>query len=232
MAEPRNMEALEQAAFAEVSHKNYKRWIIPLVEDILKYRNGSLEKLLDVASGPGLLTKELGKRLSKAQIFGIDTSISALKIAKKNCQKLTNVKFLRANAARIPFADDFFDVVVCKDSLHHFHNLRTTINEMLRVTKQNGLIYLQDLRRDMPDRLIMEAVPADTIFKKLQYYSARAAYTKDEIKKILAGLKIKKYRVASRTLTTRLREKYKKIGIDTKMLKTSFDSRYIVIVHK
>src|SRR3989344_8229344 len=125
--EPKIMESVEQNIFAKVSKENYKKWIIPLADDILKYSGIKKGGILDVACGPGLLTKELAKRLPGFKVIGLDSSTPALKIARGNCKTLKNVAFQKSDVQKMPFPDASFEIVVCKDSLHHFDNVNAAL---------------------------------------------------------------------------------------------------------
>ena len=165
-------------------------------------------------------------------MIGIDISLYAIRRAKENCKGLKNVVLKKAAASRLPFDDKVFDLVICKDSLHHFNNLERVLREMYRVVKRDGTVYLQDLRRDLPWRLLKMAIPPKNLFQKLQYYSARAAYTKKELTEIINKLGLKHYVVKTRKITRRVRNNYNKSGINFDQLRASFQSRYIAIIKK
>ncbi|HEY4523572.1 MAG TPA: methyltransferase domain-containing protein [Candidatus Paceibacterota bacterium] len=226
------MGRIEHDEFEKASKENYKRWVIPLVDDVFGRIKKINLKILDVACGPGFLTKELAKRSSRFTVFGLDNYKYTLKLARKNCRGLKGIIFKLASVYRMPFPDGYFDLVVCKDSLHHFDNLKLALKEMFRVVKPSGLVYVQDLRRDIPSYLLKMAIPPDTTFKKLQYYSARASYTKKELGTILKELGIKNYIIKTRNISDKLERQYQKIGISPQQLKAAFQSRFIAMFHK
>jgi ubiquinone/menaquinone biosynthesis C-methylase UbiE len=227
--EPRTMGTIENKVFEQMSIDNYRTWIIPLADDIEGYVDKKVDKILDVGSGPGFLVREIALRFKKTTVIGLDNSAIAIKLAEKNCKNYKNIKFIKANASKIPFKDNSFDIVISKDSLHHFSNAKACIKEMFRVLKQNGVLYIQDLRRDLPRTLLKQAIPPDTAIKKLQYYSARASYTKDEIKGILKDIGLKQYRIYTRQASQPMTEKYKRMHIEPSRLKQSFISRYVIV---
>ena len=230
--EPKVMGEQELKVFEDLSKKNYKRWLIPFVDEALGVTNMKEGKILDVGCGPGLLAKEFALRSMKLEVMGIDTSFHAIQLAQKNCEGLKNVKFQIGNVYRIPFSEKTFDLVVCKDSFHHFNSIKQALKEMLRVLKDNSVLYAQDLRRDLPQYLLQLAIPPDTILKKLQFYSARAAYTKKEIQKLLTSLHVNTYNVRTRKLSKHMLQMYKKKGINSIRLKEGFQARYVAIIKK
>ncbi len=228
--EPREMGRLEQQAFQALSQKNYRRWLLPLTDHALATSALKKGKILDVACGPGLLSKEIAQRSDNFEVFGIDISKHAIELAKKNCKKFKNVKFKIGNVYKLPFANEYFDLIICKDSIHHFDDLNSCLKELRRVTKKNGYIYLQDLKRNLPAYLLKRSTPPDNLVKKLQYYSTRAAYTISELKKTLLILKFRFFKIYTRKLTKKLAAYYNKKGIENTKLKESFQSRYTAII--
>ncbi len=228
--EPKEMGKEEMKVFEKMSADSYRRWMIPFVDDALSNLKIKDGRILDVGCGPGLLVKELISRSKDFDVYGIDLSSHAIKMAENNCKDFHNAHFKKANIYNLPFPDSTFDLVVCKDSLHHLDMLQKALKEMLRVTKKGGVLYIQDLRRDLPQYLLSRAMPPDTIFKKLQFYSARAAYTKKELKDILKKLKINSFSIKTRIVTKQLSHKYS--DIDPKQLREGFQCRYALVIKK
>lgn len=229
--EPKIMGEAEMRAFENLSAKNYKRWLIPLVDDVLGYCKKKNAAILDVGCGPGLLTKEFALRSRKFFVTGIDISRVAIRMAKKNCAGLPNTSFFVGNANSMPFLSNSFDVVVCKDTLHHFNNSKIAIREMVRVAKKDGIVYVQDLRRDVPWYLLKRVIPRNNTMEKLIYYSTRAAYTKEEIRKAIHSLHIKRFHIKTRKVTKKMTRKYQK-NIDIPLLRQGFVSRYALAIKK
>lgn len=230
--EPKTMGEIELNVFNEVSASNYARWFVPLVDDVLKHAGRIPGQILDVACGPGLLIKELARRSDKSFITGVDNSYHAIKLAKKNNASSKNISLKVGDVYKLPLPDNFFDIVICKDSFHHFENSLNALKEMVRVLRKGGLIYIQDLRRDMPQYLLRRCIPPDSIFKKLQFYSARAALTKTEIVRLFRRVDLRFVVVSSRLVSDDVRERYARLGIDINLLKEGFQTRYVAVARK
>ena len=231
--EPKKMDKIEMDVFESASKQSYKRWIIPLVDDALNHASPPKEaKILDIAGGPGFLAREFAKRSKKSHVFLVDISSYVLELAKKNCRGLKNITIRKASVYKLPFKDNFFDIVTCKDSFHHFNKPKEALREMLRVTKKGGVLYIQDLKRNVPQYLLRRVTPPKNLFEELIYYSTRASYTKPEIIKILKEVAPKSFFVKTRNLTGHLERHYKKIGIETTALKEGLQARYVAVARK
>ncbi len=206
--EPEQMLQVEDKAFAVAALENYDIWFQDLAKDIVKRSRVTSGTIVDVACGPGLLSKALGQ-YKRLKIIGIDISKQAVAIARKNCRDEANVSIQKGSAYELPFADASVDGLVCRDSFHHFVYPKKVLREMLRVVRPGGFIYIQDLRRDLPVRLLKQALPRKTIFQKLQYYSARAAYTKTEVKVLLKQCHFPKAHIATRSSDNIKNERHK-----------------------
>jgi SAM-dependent methyltransferase len=90
-------------------------------------------KILDIGCGPGNLLKNA--EINGLIPFGLDISMEALKIAKRNSPLST---LLLACGEKLPFGDDFFDYVTCMGSLEHFTDMNEALKEMIRVSKKNA----------------------------------------------------------------------------------------------
>ena len=230
--EPKELNDLEMGVFERLGQANYKRWILPLVDNFIKQTRLKKGFVVDVACGPGLLSKEIASRNQQISVVGIDTSKIALKLARKNTYELKNVTFKEASVYQLPFDNNFVDAVICKDSLHHFDNLKKALTEMLRIIKPGGYLYIQDMRRDLPLYLIKRSAGLNSPIEQLQYYSTRAAYTKQEVRKILSEIKVKPLLLRTQNLTHRVKNRYSRLGINTTQLREGFQARYNLVVRK
>jgi SAM-dependent methyltransferase len=112
-------------------------------------------KLLDIGCGNGALAIEAAKKYPKAQIVGIDYWGGQWEYSKESCEKnaqIANVvkrtSFHKASAAKLPFADESFNVAVSNFVFHEVQDVkdkRAVIQEALRVLKKDGLFVFQDL---------------------------------------------------------------------------------------
>lgn len=66
------------------------------------------------------------------------------------CQKQANLKLMTADAEKMPFANNSFDLVFAKDMLHHTASPERVMKEILRVTVPGGKIMIIEANRYNP----------------------------------------------------------------------------------
>jgi len=105
-------------------------------------------RILEVAPGPGYLAIEIAKRGQYA-ITGLDISKTFVEIAAANARRASvNVDFQHGNAAAMPFADNTFDLILCRAAFKNFSQPLESLNEMHRALKPQGRAVIIDLRKD------------------------------------------------------------------------------------
>lgn len=101
------------------------------------------KKLLDVGSGWGEHLVEAHKK--EAIVYGIEPDDELLEITDlllKSEKISENITIKKGYAEKIPFEDNFFDIVICIHVLEHVYDVKKTIKEMVRVLKKSGHLYL------------------------------------------------------------------------------------------
>ncbi|MFZ2147059.1 MAG: bifunctional demethylmenaquinone methyltransferase/2-methoxy-6-polyprenyl-1,4-benzoquinol methylase UbiE [Sedimentisphaerales bacterium] len=105
-------------------------------------RNGNLE-ILDLATGTGdLLISLFRENRSIAKAVGLDISANMLAICREkiNSHKLTeNISLVQADAVRIPFAENSFDVVTIAFGIRNTADTFEALKEMHRVLRPGGM---------------------------------------------------------------------------------------------
>jgi demethylmenaquinone methyltransferase/2-methoxy-6-polyprenyl-1,4-benzoquinol methylase len=101
-------------------------------------------KLLDVATGTGLLAREAVRIVAEpGDVVGIDPSAAMLAEARKALGAL----LARGQAEALPFRDDVFDMLSIGYAVAHIADLEMTFRESLRVLKPAGRLVLLELVR-------------------------------------------------------------------------------------
>jgi len=123
--------------------------------------------LLDVGCGEGLFLMKAAENYPHLLIHGIDKWQDILDKAKAKAEEhhLTNVHLAHADATRIPYEDNFFDVIVC---INVFFNLPSddifdqVLKEISRVCKTGGMMIF-DIRNRLNPLLCIK-------YKLAKYY--------------------------------------------------------------
>jgi len=116
-------------------------------------------RILDIGTGPGYLPIAIAKRVPCLEVVGIDVSSSMLKVASNNAKRMglsDRVRFQFGYAERIPFKDQYFDLVLSTISLHHWLRPTECIEEVHRVLKENGKALICEIKRDLDKRVNLE----------------------------------------------------------------------------
>lgn len=108
-----------------------------------KKRVGDIEnkKILDVGFGNGGVAIAFNK--AGAEMYGVDIDPELKEIAEHNTlANKAKVEFKIYDGRKLPYSDDFFDYAVSFSVLEHTSFPNELLNEMLRVLKFGGRIFL------------------------------------------------------------------------------------------
>jgi SAM-dependent methyltransferase len=100
---------------------------------------GPDDVLLDVAGGAGHVARHLGAGFAVV----VDLTREMLQAGVKAGRR--DVVFVEGDATALPFADEQFDVVVCRFAFHHFDEPARAAAEMARVARPGGTVAVVDM---------------------------------------------------------------------------------------
>lgn len=109
-------------------------------------------KILDTATGTGKQAFAFAKR--GYEVIGADLSEPMLKVAIRN-NRYDNESFILADAAKLPFKHEYFDVCCISLALHEMplSIRKEVLQEMVRVTRSDGTILIMDYSTSPKSRL-------------------------------------------------------------------------------
>jgi len=148
--------------------------------------------VLEIGPGPGYVGLEWLRKTEGTDLTGLDISPDMVSMAEGNANEYglaARTKYMHSDGSKLPFEDGKFDAVFTTGSLHEWENPRSTFNEIWRVLKPGGRIFIGDLRRDMPAFikwfLWIGAKPKE--IRPGLITSINAAYTPEELAGLIKG---------------------------------------------
>jgi ubiquinone/menaquinone biosynthesis C-methylase UbiE len=107
--------------------------------------------VLEIGCGTGNLTIRAKRTHPSVEVIGCDPDPLALRRAKRKTSHLSGIRFERAYAQRLPYADGEFDRVLSSMMLHHLDDDAKTAAaaEIFRVLRPGGRLHLVDMGGNM-----------------------------------------------------------------------------------
>lgn len=131
----------------EIAPRYHKRWArlnngpfqsTQKLVELIKINEG--DKVLDLACGTGVVTKKISEKIGKlGYVVGIDSSFTAIKIAKKWNGRKLNLDFINMDAEKFYF-NTKFDVVTCQYALFFFPDAQKALKNVKNCLKDGGIL--------------------------------------------------------------------------------------------
>ena len=113
--------------------------------------------VLDIGCGTGNQLVADRAILRNARMVGLDRSLGMLRQAQS---KASEIAWVQADAAMLPFGAGSFDFITCQHAFHHVRGQKAMLGEVLRVLRPSGRFVLHSLDpRDSPDWLYYQYFP-------------------------------------------------------------------------
>lgn len=151
----------------------------------LNYIESSDPSILDIACGPGNITKYLLDNSSKLEILGIDLSPQMINFAKKNNPK---AEFKVHDIRNINLLNQKFDAAVMAFALPYLskEEVISFINDCSGILNESGVLYLSTME-DEHEKSGLEG-PGNKDGQKMYIHYYEAAFIKDTL--IKSGFEI------------------------------------------
>jgi ubiquinone/menaquinone biosynthesis C-methylase UbiE len=120
-----------------------------VIGDVVAANLAPGSRILDVGTGPGTVPLHIARAAPRVTVDGIDLSepmIAYATTAALETGCADRVTFHTADAGRMPFADDSFDLIVSSMSQHHWSDVPAVIAEIRRVLRPGGQAWIYDAR--------------------------------------------------------------------------------------
>lgn len=135
-------------------HRHWKQRVIQLAAP------QAGDRALDLCCGTGDLA--LGLALQGARVVGLDFSAQMLEVARRRAAQTSfaapesKPHFIEADAQRLPFADNSFDLLTVGYGLRNLAEWEAGLSEMRRVLKPGGRLLVLDFGK--PDNGVWRAI--------------------------------------------------------------------------
>lgn len=190
--EPEIMDGVaEAAAYARADFSDSNQ---AYVADVVRSFPASLGQVVDLGCGPGDIDVRLARAAATTRIIGVDGSPAMLAIARQALHAAgleAKVSFLEGRLPGVALPDGSFDLVLCKDMLHHLPDPQVLWSEVRRLGRAGAGVCVVDLCRPATPAAAHEIVErvsgAEHPLLKTDFYNSLcAAFTADEVREQLS----------------------------------------------
>ena len=102
-------------------------------------------KVMDLGAGPGFFAGGLFSLVGPdGSVDGVDINARFVSDANRRHENNDKVRFHHVEDHRLPFPDETFDRVICKNVLEYVPDMQASLAEIYRVLKSDGRIYVMD----------------------------------------------------------------------------------------
>ena len=126
-------KGIEKNVFQRIWHNNKLKIVIKFIPETPK-------SILDVGCASGWFISKISREFPQAKCYGIDIYDKGVKYANKIYPK---IEFRVADAHKIPYRKNTFDLVMCTEVLEHLDSPQIAILEIKRVLKKGGLSIIE-----------------------------------------------------------------------------------------
>ncbi|HSD62778.1 MAG TPA: class I SAM-dependent methyltransferase [Ignavibacteriaceae bacterium] len=186
-----------QAVWLDFSHPNYQRWLrgresanerAIIVNKIISSDNICKGlRILDVGSGEGSTSAFFSE---SNWVVSYDLSLIRLKRQRQNFPALS---LINGKAETLPFQNSSFDLIILQDVIEHIPGRDSLVNEIKRVLKNSGFIYLSTPNRFSIMNIISDphwGIPLLSLFNRngIKRYFLKHFRKKDLLREDLSQL--------------------------------------------
>ncbi len=125
-------------------HPKFWENVVPTFKKYYNLNENS--KILDIGCAKGFMIYDFARLIPGITVCGIDISQYAIENAKEEMKEFIQI----ANAIKLPFEDNSFDLVISITTLHNLEeeDLKQALKEIMRVTKKDAFITLDAYSND------------------------------------------------------------------------------------
>jgi ubiquinone/menaquinone biosynthesis C-methylase UbiE len=159
--------------------------------------------VLDVGAGSGELLRAIARFARKqnraAKLFGLELNARSARAIIEESQNFPEIEAVRADAFRLPFANDAFDYAICSLFTHHFadENVARILAEMSRVARRD--VFVIDLYRHRAAyffyQIFCTAFRISPLVREDGLLSILRSFTPGELERLAAKMNLENFSV-------------------------------------
>lgn len=119
----------------------------PVIPDLIaQYGLNETSEVLDIGCAKGFMLHDLKEQVPDIKIAGVDISAYAI----ENCIESVRQNLQVANATKLPFPDNSFDLVIAINTIHNLElpELILSLREINRVTRKDAFVTVDAYRNN------------------------------------------------------------------------------------
>ena len=202
--EPEVMDSAEDASeYNEMDHSEVNQAFVDELLAFLGTNEGFKSRLddeeeeligvLDVGTGTALIPALLCDQHAAFKVMAVDMAVNMLELASYNVHaslRGDQIELVQADAKDLGYESEMFDVVISNSIVHHIHDPKQCVAEMVRVVQPGGAIFVRDLMRPESMETLESIVQtyagdATEYCQQLFHQSLHAALTLDEMRQLV-----------------------------------------------
>ena len=202
--EPEVMDSAEDASeYNEMDHSEVNQAFVDELLAFLGTNEGFKPRLddeeeeligvLDVGTGTALIPALLCDQHAAFKVMAVDMAVNMLELASYNVHaslRGDQIELVQADAKDLGYESEMFDVVISNSIVHHIHDPKQCVAEMVRVVQAGGAIFVRDLMRPESMETLESIVQtyagdATEYCQQLFHQSLHAALTLDEMRQLV-----------------------------------------------
>ncbi|BAZ24934.1 type 11 methyltransferase [Kalymmatonema gypsitolerans NIES-4073] len=130
--------------FNSRTHYDQGRFYAPVGDRLIEFAKLQTgQTILDIATGTGIVALNAAKIVGGAgKVIGVDISSGMLSCAKQKLatEGLKNVNFQEADAEKLTFTDNSFDVILCSLAICYLTDIPKALCQWHRFLKSSGIL--------------------------------------------------------------------------------------------
>jgi len=127
-----------------VNSRRHAQRNIKLIDSVFsQLKLDNVKQVLEIGCGAGFASKYLVKKYG-FEVTGTDFDPEQIELAKTHHEANTKLKFFQADAAKLPFDNNEFDMILSINVFHHIFLWQNALKEIDRVLKPKGIFIFAD----------------------------------------------------------------------------------------